>query len=108
MSTEGTVHVGDTWQTYKAKVQDDGVPFDMTTATTKTLIFWTPAGVLERAATVSQEGAEFYLSYALVPVTDAAFHARPGVYRWQGYLVFADGRAGKTNIESYIVLGNLN
>lgn len=108
MSTLGDVHVGDNWQTYKAKIEDAGVPFDPTTATTKTLIWATPSGVLTRAATVTTDGTNWYLVYTLVPGVDDAFHALPGIYQWQGFVQFADGSKGKTNVGRYVVERNLN
>jgi hypothetical protein len=108
MTTTGTVHVGDIGTCYQATIQDAGAPFDVSAAISALLIFQTPAGVLQRNATVSQEGADWVLTYQLSAGVDDAFHATPGVYRWQGIVAFADGQTFHTTIESYRVERNLD
>lgn len=108
MTTTGEVHVGDVGTTYRAAIQDAGEAFNPTAATSKHLIFKTPAGVLVRDATVSFEEPNWVMSYTLVSPTDDAFHGRAGVYRWQGHVVFAGGQQFHTNVESYRVVANLD
>ncbi len=105
--TTGDVHVGDVGTHYKGQIQDAGAAFDPTSAATKTLIFKTPAATLERDATVTQEGEGWFLTYTLVVPLDVDFHASPGLYKWQGRVVFADGQRYSTDIETYEVKGNL-
>ncbi len=57
---------------------------------------------------VTPEGGDWYLNYTLVEGADDAFHASAGRYRWQGYVEFADGSRYHTNIETYVVVGNLS
>lgn len=108
MSTVGDVHVGDIGTHYKAKTQDAGAPFDVSTATTKQLLFWTPSGALTRTATVTTDGTDWFLNYTLVSGTDDTFHEEAGVYSWQGYVVFADGQKYHTNVERYVVERNIS
>lgn len=105
--TTGDVHVGDVGTTYKAKIQDNGVALDPTSAVTKVLVFQTPTGTVQRAASVLASGGEWYLTYTLTALADATFHARQGLYRWQGVITFADGQHYSTSIETYIVRDNL-
>jgi len=107
MSVTSDVHVGDVGTRYHVKIQDAGVAFDPTSATVKTLIFKTPAGVLEREATVVHVGSDWYLDYTTLDGIDDDFHARKGTYRLQGYVEFADGQRYSTNIETYVVERNL-
>jgi hypothetical protein len=105
MTTTGSVHVGDIGTHYKARIQDNGAAFgDVALATEAVLLFQTPAGVLERDATITNEGADWFLNYVVV---DETFHARAGVYRWQGHVTFADGQTFHTSTESYRVEPNL-
>jgi hypothetical protein len=110
MATVANVHVGDVGTLYKAKIQDVGVPFNPTAATVKKLVFKTPAGVLERNATVTTDGTDWYLEYQLQAAVpgDLTFHQKKGGYSWQGYVEFPDGQRYHTNIETYTVDRNLN
>lgn len=107
MATVGDVHVGDIGTKYKAKILDAGVAFDPTTATIKKLIFKTPLGVIEKTATVTTDGTNWYLEYT-VQAADTTFHLNKGTYSWQGYVEFASGEKYHTNIETYVVEKNLN
>lgn len=108
MATTGEVHVGDVGTTYKAVIQDAGAAFNPSTATSKNLIFRTPDGVLVREASVAFEDPNWVMTYTLVSSTDADFHAKAGVYRWQGLVMFAGGQRYHTNVESYRVDANLD
>jgi len=109
MSTTGDVHVGDVGTHYQAKIQDAGDPFDPSAATTATLIFKPPTGaVLERDATVTTDGTDWFLNYMLVEGTDDDFHSQAGWWKWQGYVAFADGQRYHTSVETYLVSANLN
>jgi hypothetical protein len=103
------VHVGDIGTHYQARIQDcGGVPFDPSLASVKRFLFRTPTGLLERPATVTTDGTDWFLNYHLQAGTDDAFHARPGTYQWQGFLQFDDGQTYHTNIEKYAVVSNLD
>src|SRR6476661_9991439 len=108
MSTTGDVHVGDVGTTYKARIVDDGTPFDPTTATVKKLIFKTPDGVVTRDAIVTSAAVDgvdqWYLLYIVIAadITDG-LHKTPGTYSWQGYLEFGTGEKYHTSVEQYFV-----
>ena len=109
MATTGDVHVGDVGTHYQAKIEDVGMPFDLTLVTEAKLLWQPPqAAVLERLATITRVGNDAFLNYSLLPGTDADFHAQAGVWRWQGYVLLSDGQRYHTNIESYRVEGNLD
>lgn len=109
MTTVANVHVGDVGTRYKGKIQDNGVAFDPTLATVKKILFKGPGGTVERAATITTEGAdaaqEWFLNYTVV-TADTDFHLK-GNYAWQGYVEFAGGERYHTNIETYTVDKNL-
>lgn len=113
MTTIGDVHVGDIGTLYKAEIQDAGVAFDPSAATIKKLIWQTPGGVIERNATVTDNGLtgasqKWYLEYQLESGVDDNFHQYQGKYKWQGYVEFSNGHQYHTNIEEYVVERNLN
>lgn len=69
---------------------DDGAPFDISSATTKTLIFkWNDDTVTTRTGTVvaDEDTGDFYLTYT---VTEDTFHQVLGPFRIQAKLVFGD------------------
>jgi hypothetical protein len=107
MTLRGDVHVGDIGTLFHLKIQDDGAPFDPTTATSTLLVCKTPLGLVERECEVVHVGAQWYLDYETVPVTDVTFHARKGTYSVQGFIEFANGKKYSTNIETYVVEKNL-
>ena len=107
--TTGDVRVGDIGTQYQAKIQDAGAPFDPTSASVAKLLFKPPrAAEFERAATITTDGTDWFLTYTLDDETDANFHAQPGLWRWQGYVEFPDGQRYHTNVETYVVEGNLD
>jgi hypothetical protein len=109
MSTTGDVHVGDVGTHYQATIQDAGVPFDPSTATTAKLIFKPPAAAaFERDATVTANGPDWSLNYVLVDGVDDDFHSEAGLWRWQGYVEFADGQRYHTSVDTYMVSANLD
>jgi len=104
MATIANVHVGDVGTLFKGKIQDIGVPFDPTLATVKIIVWKTPSGPVEKNASVTTDGVDWYLEYL---TTDPAFHAKKGKYSWQGHIEFAGGQKYSTNIEEYTVEKNL-
>lgn len=106
--TTGDVHVGDVGTHYSAKIQDAGVPFDPTRATIAKLLWKPPlAPWFERNATITTDGTDWFLNYRLVLGTDDAFHSKPGLWRWEGFVEFPDGQHYFTNVETYPVQPNL-
>ena len=107
MAVTANVHVGDIGTKYKAKIQDNGAAFDPSLATKLQLIFNTPAGILERTASIESSGGQWFLTYTVGPADGVAFHGERGTYSLQGYLEFAGGEKFSTNIETYTVDKNL-
>lgn len=115
MANYREIHVGDIGTRYKARILDGGANLDPTEATTKTLIFYTPSGPVERNASITTDGAsgtskqKWYLYYDVVEADIAdGLHEQEGVYQWQAYLAFSDGQEYHSEIKSYRVRGNLN
>lgn len=105
-----SVHVGDVGTMFKAKIQDNGEPFDPSGASVKQLIFLDALGTAYvRNATVVAESPDWYLTYTTVAgdIVDG-MHATPGTYSWQGYIQTVSGQKWHTNIGTYVVGRNLN
>jgi hypothetical protein len=97
MADRAEIHVGDKGTQYRVRITDAGAPFDPTTASTKSLIFRLPSGTVTKTATVSHVGDDYFLIYT---VTDATFHAVPGRFSLQAYLVFADGTTYHSSVQT--------
>jgi hypothetical protein len=95
------VHVGDLGTLYRARVWDEDVPFDPSSALIKQLIFRLPNhDVITKNATVVDDGLSpptaWYLTY-MIQAGDGLgsppqeFHLEPGPMKIQAFLEWADG-----------------
>jgi len=95
------VHVNDIGTLYRARVWDEDLPFDPSTATVMELIFRMPGSiVLTKTATLvagaGSPALEWFLTYAVTAGAGAGsppaeFHALAGPVKIQAYLEWADG-----------------
>lgn len=103
-SEEPKVHVGDVGTLYKAKIQDDGAPFNPTAATTKEIVFQPPGATkVTKAAGVTNDGTDWYLTYT----AEANFHTVAGRWKMQGHVLFGDGQEYRSTIEAFQIHPNL-
>lgn len=98
------IHVGDVGTAFLATVKDqDSAVVDISTATTKQLIFKKPGGtVVARAATFVTTGADGQMQY--VSVADDL--DQPGNWQVEGYVVLPAG-SWHTDVHRFTVKPNL-
>ena len=98
MSDDADVHLADVGTKYRVRVLDDGSPFDISTATTKQLIFkFNDNTVVTRTGTIEEDEdtGDFYLTYT---VSEDTFHTVLGPFQIQAKLVFSDDSSYHSNI----------
>lgn len=109
----GEARVGDVGTIFRATIKDDGVVVDVSTATTKQLIFRKADGtVVAKDATFTTDGTDGKIEYAteaavVGPPAVAAFLSVAGQWAYQGYIVSAAG-SWKSDIEQFVVHANLS
>ena len=114
MATIGTVHIGDIGTTFKAEIKDANLPFDPSSAVTKSLIFSSPNDeVFTKDATVTTSGTgakqRWYLVYSVTTDdVDDGLNMLEGTWKWQGLVTFDDDSSYHTTIEEYEVMPNLD
>lgn len=110
MATTANVRVGDIGTQYRAKIQDNGAPFNFTDASIKRLIWTMPQNrtPIVRDAQMEHIGSDYFLVYTVVAADASVFHTRTGTVKWQGYVEFAGGEKYHTNIEEFRIEKNLN
>ena len=97
------IHLNDVGTVFEATIMDGTSVVNVSTATTKQLIFKGPNGVSKtKAATFTTDGTDGKLKYVtvandLVPV---------GQWSWQAYVVMSNG-AWHSDVAEFIVYENL-
>lgn len=102
------VHVSDTGTVYRARILDNGVDFDVSTANLLELIFRMPSGmVLHKTATMTTDGSpatQWFLEYQVAPGdgigSPGEFHDNEGPIQIQAVLGWVDGSQWHSNIQT--------
>lgn len=89
-----------------ATIQEDGALVNVSTVTTKQLIFRKPdlvGTLVTKTASFTTNGSDGKIQY----LTEANFLDTPGVWKYQGYVVFPGGFDGRSDVQSFEVKDNL-
>lgn len=87
-------------------ITEDGVALDVSTVTTKQLVFRKPGGtVITKTASFTSDGTNGKIRY----VTEAGFLDEAGSQTWkvQGAVVFSGGYSGRSEVVSFAVKPNI-
>lgn len=100
------IHVGDVLTAFKATVKDqNGAIVDISTATTKQLIFKKTDGtIVAKAAAFVTDGVDGQMQY----ISAANDLDQSGTWHVQGYVVLASGGAWHTDVHTFVVDPNLS
>jgi hypothetical protein len=103
MSAE--IHTGDIGTLFKVTVKDqDSVVVDLTSATTKNLVFRKPDGTnLTKSGSFFTTGSDGVLTYTTI----AADLALAGNWSVQAVVAFPGGGTWSSSMEEFVVHGNL-
>src|SRR5262245_42640865 len=85
-------------------IKEDGVAVDVSTVSTKQIIFRKPDGsTVTKTATFTSGGTDGKIQYTTV----SGFLDMVGVWECQGYVVFAAGFDGRSDVQQFKVDANL-
>ena len=98
MATVKNIFVGDIGTVFEATIKENGVVVDVSTATTKELLFLRPDdSTITATAQFTTDGTDGKIQYT----TQAGDITIPGVWKWQGKITFATGGPFHTSIKSF-------
>lgn len=97
------VHVSDIGTVFEVTIKDDTVAVDVSTASTKNLLFRKPDGtILTKAASFKTTGADGIIQY----VTISGDLSMPGLWNLQAHIVMSSGN-WKSDVATFEVHPNL-
>jgi hypothetical protein len=104
MSCESQLHVGDKNFTFQVTVGEDCLPIDISTSTSKIIVFTKPDGsILEKTALFVTDGTDGKISYSTV---DGDID-QAGMWKIQAEVEFGSGSYYHSNIKLFKVMCNL-
>ncbi len=100
------IHVGDIGTSFTGIIQDGSSVVDISSATTKELIFENPAGdSITKDATLVGDGTDGQMEY--VTVGDDDIIDVKGEWKIQGHVVFSASQEWHTDVQSFTVHPNI-
>ena len=101
---QNEIRIGDIGTVFVATVKDGTTAVDISSASTKIMLFRKPRGKsISRAGAFVTDGTDGQLKYTVV----AGDLSEKGIWEWQVRIVFPTGSQWSTDIEAFEVYGNL-
>ena len=98
------IHKSDIGTVFKVTIKDSASAVDISTATTKQIIFKKPGGgKLEKTASFFTDGTDGVITYTTI----SGDLSEEGMWKLQGYIVLSGGNTFYTDISTFKVYRNL-